>query len=54
MTNRKKKYEELQGLCKEVIEEGRCVGCNRLEDEEFRGVYRCIYADREKGVEGSK
>lgn len=23
-------------LCK------RCIGCNRLEDENFEGVYRCI------------
>lgn len=29
---------ELKGLCK------NCLGCNRLEDKNFEGVYRCEYA----------
>ena len=29
---------ELKGLCK------NCLGCNRLEDKTFEGVYRCEYA----------
>jgi hypothetical protein len=32
------KYPEIKGLCK------KCLGCNRLEDYNFRGVYRCEYA----------
>ena len=29
---------ELKGLCK------HCLGCNKLEDPNFKGVYRCEYA----------
>lgn len=29
---------ELKGLCKS------CLGCNKLEDPNFTGVYRCNYA----------
>ena len=29
---------KLVGLCKE------CLGCNRLEDKNFIGVYRCEFA----------
>lgn len=29
---------ELIGLCK------GCLGCNKLEDENFKGTYRCKYA----------
>ena len=31
-------YRELVGKCK------TCLGCNRLEDINFKGVYRCEYA----------
>lgn len=30
--------QELKGKCK------KCLGCNRLEDPEFIGVYGCEYA----------
>ena len=30
--------EKIKGLCKS------CLGCNKLEDPEFVGVYRCSYA----------
>lgn len=40
------KYKELKGLCK------NCLGCNRLEDINFEGVYRCEYAtDKQIDVE---
>lgn len=26
----------------------KCFGCNRLEDENFKGVYRCEYATLEQ------
>lgn len=40
------KYKELKGLCK------NCLGCNRLEDQNFDGVYRCEYAtDKQIDVE---
>ncbi len=29
---------ELKGLCR------GCLGCNKLENPEFTGVYRCNYA----------
>lgn len=35
--------QELIGKCK------KCLGCNRLENLEFAGVYRCEYA-----IEGEK
>lgn len=39
-------YPKLKGLCK------NCLGCNRLEDPNFEGVYRCEYAtDRQINVE---
>ena len=36
MTNNRR-YTELGEPCKSAIEEGRCVGCSRLELEEFEG-----------------
>lgn len=30
-------YKELQGVCK------KCLGCQRLEDENFKGIWRCEY-----------
>jgi len=33
---------ELIGLCK------NCLGCNRLEDKNFKGTYRCEYATIEE------
>lgn len=38
----KMKYKELKGLCKD------CLGCNRLEDPNFVGVYQCKYATKEQ------
>ena len=39
-------YKELKGKCK------TCLGCNRLEDINFKGVYRCGYAtDKQLGLE---
>ena len=31
-------HRELKGICK------NCLGCNRLDDPNFEGVYRCKYA----------
>lgn len=31
------KYLELKGICK------KCLGCNRLENIDFAGIYRCKY-----------
>ncbi len=40
------KYKELKGLCK------NCLGCNRLKDYNFEGVYRCEYAtDKQINIE---
>ena len=33
---------ELVGLCI------TCLGCNRLEDKNFKGVYRCEFATTEQ------
>ena len=41
--------KELTGKCK------NCLGCNRLENPEFIGVYRCEYAMEEiKDEQGNK
>ena len=32
--------------CKSAIHEGRCLGCNRLEDENFIGDKKCKYGYR--------
>ena len=39
--------QELIGKCK------NCLGCNRLENLEFAGVYRCEYATKEEEDEQS-
>lgn len=36
------KYKELKGVCKD------CLGCNKLEDPNFVGVYQCKYATKEQ------
>jgi len=35
------KYPKLVGICKEAIESGECLGCNRLENVNFRGLRWC-------------
>ena len=35
--------QELTNLCK------NCLGCNRLEDPNFKGVYSCIWNTKEGG-----
>ena len=35
-------YKELKGLCK------NCLGCTRLELEDFEGVYECEWATVEQ------
>lgn len=34
-------YKELTGICKIAISKGLCLGCVRLEQEEFTGVKKC-------------
>lgn len=34
--------QDLIGVCR------NCLGCNRLEDSNFKGVYRCEYATVEQ------
>lgn len=38
------KYKELTGICKTAIKNGYCLGCQRLEMEEFTGVEKCTNA----------
>ena len=39
-------YKRIKGLCK------NCLGCNKLEDTDFEGVYRCEYAtDKQIDIE---
>lgn len=35
------KYKELTGICKIAIEHEYCLGCQRLEMEDFIGVEKC-------------
>lgn len=42
-------YKELKGLCK------NCLGCNRLENPDFEGVFRCEYAtDKQLNIDELK
>ena len=34
-------YPELKGICK------NCLGCMRLESEQFKGIWRCDYYKEE-------
>ena len=42
-----KMYKELKGKCKEYIDKELCLGCNRLELQEFKGLKNCKYAEKE-------
>lgn len=44
------KYLPLTGICKTAIEKEWCLGCNKLELENFRGVSKCsqVQDPREK------
>ena len=42
MDNKEQKYKELKGLCNTCL-----YGCQRLEDKDFNGVYRCEYYIKE-------
>lgn len=39
------RYRELGEPCRSAIEEGRCLGCNKLELEEFKGDKECKYVE---------
>ena len=34
-------YRELTGVCKEASEQGKCLGCQQLENIYFTGVKEC-------------
>lgn len=34
-------YPELKGICKKAIENELCLGCNRLELQDFIGLEKC-------------
>lgn len=36
-------FEELKGKCKIFIQQGICLGCNKLEIPEFTGNDNCEY-----------
>jgi hypothetical protein len=37
------RYKELKEPCRSAIAEGRCLGCSKLEEEEFEGDEECKY-----------
>ena len=37
-------YKELKSPCKEMLEKNLCLGCSKLELENFEGDKECIYA----------
>lgn len=41
------KYPELTGICAKLIKEGKCLGCNKLEDINFKGQEVCKYQQKE-------
>ncbi|MCI8655469.1 MAG: hypothetical protein HFJ48_06360 [Clostridia bacterium] len=44
------KYSELTGICKRVLQNNECLGCQRLEIPDFTGTDKCEYIEepREK------
>ena len=42
------KYRELKEPCKSAIAEGRCLGCNKLELEEFECDIKCEGYEKKK------
>ena len=38
------KYKKLKNPCKEMLEKGLCLGCNKLENFDFEGDDKCEYA----------
>ena len=38
----------LKEPCKSAIKQGRCLGCNKLEDENFEGKEDCEYVKNKK------
>ena len=43
------KYQELIESCKKAIESGRCLGCQALEDYNFKGNPNCKYSKENLG-----
>ena len=43
------KYQELIESCKKVIESGICLGCQALEDYNFKGNPNCKYSKENSG-----
>ena len=37
-------YKELKYPCKQLIEKGKCLGCNKLELKDFVGDKNCKFA----------
>lgn len=46
--------KELRGICKKAIKEGLCLGCNKLELEEFEGQEHCKYIRESYEEKGKK
>ena len=44
----RERYRELKEPCRSAIEEGRCTGCNRLEQEWFEGNEKCERYEKKK------
>lgn len=42
------RYRELKEPCRSAIMDGRCSGCNRLEEENFEGDKECRLYDKKK------
>lgn len=36
-------YKKLENPCKELLEKGLCLGCNKLENLDFKGDDKCVY-----------
>jgi len=39
---------ELIEECKNAIKQGKCLGCQELEDKNYKGNPNCIYADKKQ------
>lgn len=46
--------KQLQGKCKEYLEKGLCLGCERLANPNFQGDDKCIYIKEREDYENWK
>lgn len=47
-------YPQLTGICAKAIKENKCLGCNRLELLDFKGLEHCKHLEEFKQIKGEQ